>query len=234
MTAVAHLRPAGLVGCHARPARQWLVAQVGHAHAGPADQPVSGRQHRHLAQGEQVLGVEPAQVVVRVVQERHVGAALPEHAGLLADAADEHVHRDRLGVGPVGGEDLGQQAGVAVRLEHHGQRRAGPAGAPRPVAGRGQRVQCLVPLAQQHLAGRGERDPAGGALHQGHAQPPFDLADRSGQRRLGDAQAFGCPAEVQFLGHGHEVPQLARVQLIHTVRVSVGTERVFPFFRALE
>jgi hypothetical protein len=57
---------------------------------------------------------------------------------------------------------------------------------------------------------------------------PFKLPDRSRQRRLGDAQALGGPAEVPFLGNRDEVRQLAGLQPVHTRRVSGATELVLP------
>jgi hypothetical protein len=41
----------------------------------------------------------------------------------------------------------------------------------------------------------------------------LERPDLAGQHRLGDVQRVGGPAEVQMLGNGQEVPQLAQVQV---------------------
>lgn len=58
---------------------------------------------------------------------------------------------------------------------------------------------------REQPAGIGQRHPAVGAIEQAHAQFLFQALDLLAQRRLRDAQQFGCPSEVQFLGHRHEI-----------------------------
>jgi hypothetical protein len=47
----------------------------------------------------------------------------------------------------------------------------------------------------------------GVALHEHRAQILLQRLERHAQRRLGDAQALGGPAEVQLLGQDHKVTQ---------------------------
>jgi hypothetical protein len=47
------------------------------------------------------------------------------------------------------------------------------------------------------------------AVQQPHAQLALQGLDLEAERRLGDAQALGRPAEVQLLGDGDEVPQVS-------------------------
>lgn len=67
-----------------------------------------------------------------------------------------------------------------------------------------QQRPCLV---VERPARRGERDPGGGAVQQDGAEIGLQLFDGPAQRRLGHVQPGGGPAEVPFLGDGHEVAQ---------------------------
>jgi hypothetical protein len=49
-----------------------------------------------------------------------------------------------------------------------------------------------------------------------HAQVRVELLDLRGERRLRDMQALGSPAEVTFLGHHDEIPDVPQ----HHVRSS--------------
>jgi hypothetical protein len=60
-------------------------------------------------------------------------------------------------------------------------------------------------------SGVGELDPAGGAAQQLDAEVSLEAADLLRQRGLGHVQPGGGVAEVQLLGDGHEVPQLAQI-----------------------
>jgi hypothetical protein len=104
----------------------------------------------------------------------------------------------------VGGAGLGDQ--------HEALTGRRPPGA--PGGGRG-RVEDGAALVQQHPAGGGEGRTLAVALQQRHAQAALHPLDRPGERRLGHAQAGGGAPEVQLLGDGHEVPQLAHLQLVH-------------------
>ena len=68
-------------------------------------------------------------------------------------------------------------------------------------------------------AGRGQLHVVGGALQQQYAQLPFQPLQLLAQRGLDDVLACGGPAEVQLLGQGDEVAQLAK---LHARRPLIG------------
>ena len=47
----------------------------------------------------------------------------------------------------------------------------------------------------------------------------FDLGNLFAECRLGNVQSVGSPREVQFLGHGHEVPKVPEMG-IHSQQLS--------------
>ncbi len=61
---------------------------------------------------------------------------------------------------------------------------------------------------EQRLAGRGKRHVAAVPVEQACSEGAFQGLDLLRQRRSGNAQPRGGPAEVEFLGDGHEVAQL--------------------------
>ena len=70
------------------------------------------------------------------------------------------------------------------------------------------------PRVLQQLTAGGRQ--LGGLLVPGEqlrAQLLLQRADLPGQHRLRDVQPLGGPAEVQLLGHGHEVAQLAQIDI---------------------
>ncbi len=71
----------------------------------------------------------------------------------------------------------------------------------------------------QRAAGRREPHAALVAIEQHHTELCLELLDMLGQRRLGDAQALGSAAKVQFLGQGQEHPQVS--QFHETSRVGI-------------
>jgi len=54
---------------------------------------------------------------------------------------------------------------------------------------------------------------AAGADEQVGAEGALELVDLVAQRRLGDVQARGGPAEMELLGDGQEVAQQARLEI---------------------
>ncbi|CAM5280540.1 hypothetical protein SRIMM317S_00435 [Streptomyces rimosus subsp. rimosus] len=94
-------------------------------------------------------------------------------------------------------------------------RPVGATGATGAARGSGDRVEGCAALVQQHLSGAGQADAAAVAFQQADTEAPFKLLDRPGQRWLGHAEALGGAAEVQFLGNGQEVLQLAGLQGVH-------------------
>ena len=65
-------------------------------------------------------------------------------------------------------------------------------------------------MQQKLVALGGEADPARIALEQGGAELGLQLADGAGDRRLGDVQLGGCPADREAVGHRHEIADLAK------------------------
>lgn len=108
---------------------------------------------------------------------------------------DAEQFRQQLAGGA--GFDGEDEAGVCCR---------GPLGTPLSC---GHRAEDRASLGQEHGSGLGERDLAAVAFQQCDSEPSFEPGDRAGQWRLGYPKALGGLAEVQFLGDGDEVPQLA-------------------------
>ena len=79
-------------------------------------------------------------------------------------------------------------------------------------------------LGLEHPAGFAQLDLALATPEQRHAQVLLHLADLLRQRRLRHAEADGGAAEVQFVGNGEEVAELAQVE--HRSKGSVGEEDV--------
>ncbi|OCB46953.1 hypothetical protein A5721_12415 [Mycobacterium vulneris] len=62
---------------------------------------------------------------------------------------------------------------------------------------------------QQRGAGRGEGDGASVPVEQLHLEVALERLDLLRERRAGDPQTLGRAAEVQLLGDGDEIAQLA-------------------------
>jgi len=80
--------------------------------------------------------------------------------------------------------------------------------------GRDRRVDLAQDRAhavQQRLAGERELDAVGRAPQQGASEHLLERADLPAQRRLGDVQPLGGPAEVELLGHRDERAQVAKL-----------------------
>jgi hypothetical protein len=84
-------------------------------------------------------------------------------------------------------------------------------GRDRRVGGHERRARRL----QQRHAGLRQRDAPGRAIEQPHAELPLEPGDRRAERLLRDVQSLRRAREVQLLGDGDEVPQLAQLH-IHT------------------
>lgn len=174
-----------------------------------------GGQDGDLLLGQQVLGVEAGEGVEGPLHERHVGAAVAQHPGLVAQAAQQHLDLGRTGLGRVRVEQLAQQLMVRAGLRGERQPAGEGRGAAGTASGRGGAVQDRAGLVEEHLTRAGERDAAAVAFEQGDAKASLELLDRPRQRRLGDAEPLGRPAEVQLLGDRDEVPELAGLQRVH-------------------
>ena len=64
-------------------------------------------------------------------------------------------------------------------------------------------------FGQEGAAGLGQRHPAAVAQEQAHVHFAFELADLLAQWRLRHAQPLGRAAEVQLVGDGDEIAQMA-------------------------
>ena len=73
----------------------------------------------------------------------------------------------------------------------------------------------LPGLDQEGAPGRGQLHMVGGAVQQHHVQLTFEALQLLAQGRLDDVLAGGRPAEVQLLGQGDEVAQLAKLHARH-------------------
>jgi len=74
---------------------------------------------------------------------------------------------------------------------------------------------CQTPTA---MSAEPKSGPAMGppdCATQQYLQLLFQSPDLAGQHRLRNVQGFGRAAEVQLLGHGHEVAQLTKVDVGH-------------------
>ena len=207
----AHLAPdlapgAGPVGLG--PPDQGLAPQVGRADGRAAGEPVAAGQHAdHRLAAEAELF--EAGLLERGADEAHVdlaGAQLldVEHRGAQAE------NQLDLGIAPAIRIDdrTGHPAG-----ERPGEAHAQPASLPRP-GGPGDcrrtlgTSQQVTGLAQQRLAGGGERGTAPVALEQLHAELGLERADLLADAGLGEVQAVRRAAKVQLLGHRDERAQL--------------------------
>jgi len=68
--------------------------------------------------------------------------------------------------------------------------------------------QDLPRLDQEYRPGRRQRDVVGAAFEQADAQLTLEPLHLLAQRRLHDVLPLRSPAEVQFLGQGHEITEL--------------------------
>ena len=128
-----------------------------------------------------------------------------------------HLDRDRVGLGGVRVEQLGQQLARRPGLGDQHQ----PGGRPTPPARRVRRSAAATassaarPSRSSTDPALGQRHAAARAFEQGDAESPLELLDRPRQRRLGHPEPFGRPAEVQLLRDGDEVAQLAGLHDVH-------------------
>ncbi len=72
-------------------------------------------------------------------------------------------------------------------------------------------AQDLPRLRQENATRLGQLHVPARPVQQRHIHLLLELADLQAQRRLGDVQALGRPREVEFLGDGDEVPEVAKV-----------------------
>lgn len=183
---------------------------------------MAGREHRDEGLAAHRAEPQPRFVRGRLAQQADVDAAVVQGgelgcAGHLPDvqpharvALPEGAQQARQnGQGERSGEADPQPARLAA---------ADGAGGRQPVR---QVGQDPARGGQQLPPGRGEGDAAGLAPEQRVADLLLQPADLLAQRRLGDAEAGGGPAEVQFLGEHGEGVQLREGEFgagLHTSR----------------
>ena len=179
----------------------------------------SGRQRVVAAHGQRagpVLDGGPGREVGLVDDE-------PADQDVDVAAAQLPVQITRAGGFPqldgatgIGGRERADQAGQ--RGPAGGQREADAQcslGLPRGRAGvieGGQQLRVgWPPAVAQAPAERGEPDPAGGPVEQRAADLPLQRCHQPAHPRLGQAQAFCRPAEVQLVGQDQKGPHLRQV-----------------------
>lgn len=191
---------------------------------------VCGRQHGHEA-----LGQHGGETEFRVV-----GGWLTQQAdvdGPLAQGGQLRRGGHFPDVQPHGGKPFAegsQQAGQDGQSQGGGEadpQASGPSGA--DLAGRRQAVRD----AGEGLPGGGKQFPASGgegdvsrlAAEQRMADLVLQAPDLLAQRRLGDAQAGGRAAEVEFLGEYDERVQLGKGKFgaLHTLRDITPCQKLY-------
>ena len=164
---------------------------------------MAGGQARDAGFGQQQFGVQAA-LVERGAQDRDVGGAAADRGGGSAGVAEQEVHLRHPRILGVCLHDLLEQVGACAWLDGDGEA-VGLGAFPAGALDRGtDSFERDPPLLEQHGAGRGQGDPAAGALEQPHAEFALKLADGCRERRLGHAQPRGGPGEVQLLGDNYE------------------------------
>jgi ribosomal protection tetracycline resistance protein len=209
---------AGLLGVVAEVA----VGDVGQPHRPPAGRErvvVGHRQHhrlavheprreavRHRRAGQRQVDLQAGQRVVLVGADRlgqhHRDAGQPA-ADQVEEPVEDGVRADRGEAEPDRADLTGRDPpGRLGRGVDHGQ------DAPR--------------VGQERLAGRGEPHLPAAAFQQSERQRPFQALDLPGERRLGEPEPLGGPAEVQFLGDRDEPAQLGE-RPVHAGRLYAET-----------
>ena len=176
---------------------------------------MSRGKERDLALDVELLGVEPGEVVERLVHECHVGAPVAQQQCLLADLAQQDFNRCRTGFARKHVEEPLQELVRRPGLRREHRRPLQIPRAPSPPGSGRDRVEGRSGLAEQHPVGVGERRSMTVAVEELDAEPPFKLPDCAGERRLGDSEPNGGASEVHLLGDSDEVPQFAGLKIAH-------------------
>jgi hypothetical protein len=147
------------------------------------------------------------------VDDADVDAPLAQRLGLRQRVELEQAERHLGDVLPEEGQHVGEDARVGGRLdEPHAQpphlAQGGALRGPQRAVGLGEH---LADLAEEGAPGGGELDAARAAHEQLGAHLLLEVADLPAERRLGDVQPRGRPPEVQLLGDGHEVAEVAEL-----------------------
>ncbi|GLK85817.1 hypothetical protein GCM10017653_38870 [Ancylobacter defluvii] len=62
------------------------------------------------------------------------------------------------------------------------------------------------------MAGPCQRHRAAGALEQAHAERVLEQLDLPTERWLGEIEAHGCAAEMEFFGDGNKAAEMAKLE----------------------
>ena len=197
------------LGHDVRVLQQVLVGEVADADVFLPGQAVPRGQHRQLRLAGQGTQLEPV-LVDWQPDVADVGPPVVQHLRLVGPVGAQHLDGElgvRGGEGPHGvGDDQprherdGELAGLAGGL--------GDA----PAQGFGVGEQRLG-VGRELRSRRGEHRPAPAPDEQHGAELGLQGADLAGQDGLGDVQVLGGAAEVAAAGHGHEVADLAQVDV---------------------
>ena len=175
--------------------------------AGTGGEPMPCRQREHepLALHDQVL--EACRACHRRQKQTEVELACREGSGLVGrqHLAQREAH---TGLGAlVGFEQPRQHAVIGKRHEADAKPRMAGARHGAQLVHRAFELAGETPrFLEKPRALRGELHPAARTMKKRHAQVVFERADGARQRRLRDVQRLGRAAEMQPLGHRHEIP----------------------------
>ncbi len=199
----------GAIACRGGEEDEGLVAEAGGGDGVAGCERMMGGEDGHEGFGEERLDVQLGG-----------GAAVAQEAS-VEGALDEPLHHH----GGVGLVELELYVGElpAITAEHGGQccehagaDEADAKGADLAAADAACLFEVLLYVAEgaagaleEDEACAGELDGARGADEESVAEDLLELANLLGEGRLGEVQALGCAAEVQLLGDGDEVAQVA-------------------------
>lgn len=160
------------------------------------------------------------------MHDGHIRPAATQQGRLLPDLTQQYLDiRNVTALGGLHEQPLQQLQGrTGFRCKHQRSPRA--SGSPGPMSRSLNRVDHRVRLAHQDPSGVGELDATAVALEQLHAEPRLELLDRTGQRRLRDAEPVCSPTEVQLVGNCEEIPELTRFQIGHIPHATSDTHQV--------
>lgn len=172
-------------------------------------------KERDLALDQEILGIEPREIIEGPVHEGHVGASVAEQPGLLTHLAKKDLDRCRTGFARDRFEEPLQERMRGPGLRHEHERPLRIPGTSRPTPSGRDRVEGHSGLAEHHLAGVGERHATTVTVEEQDTEPLLQLADRAREWWLCDPEPNGRASEVQFLGDGDEVAEFTGLKIAH-------------------
>ena len=199
---------------------EWMGAELGKAEWALGEV-VGDDGDEWVGPGE--VGVDVG-VFVATADEAEVGGASGDG---LEDGAGGHFVKAEFDAGVFaveGADDFGEIA------EHEGRGGSDGELAYFTVGGAADGLEGQVGFGEdgagaiaQEFAGRGKAGGAGGAFEQAAVEAGFENLNVSGKGWLGDVEAEGGAAKVEFFGDGEEVAEMAEFDpgQIHTKKVSI-------------